>query len=224
MSRRGVVLALACLVSTSVALSACAPPDYTFAKLGPGAAPDAGTVYFKVPRAWTQLPEKQIAKAESGWGQDPTAGPLLKATAWQTAYDASVQPTVEHVLGRSGSDQPTVYASLRTLYDGERAGATVAALRDLVAPVTTLTSSKAITLTTDDQLNQSGVTGVHLVFSYAGSAGQPAQTVDQTAYLSAGNDAIYLFVVRCTTACYDIHRDEIKSVTTSYTIREDRRG
>jgi hypothetical protein len=65
---------------------------------------------------------------------------------------------------------------------------------------------------------------VHLVFSYAPEAGAPEQTIDQTAYLSEGNDAVYLLLVRCSTACYDNHRDEISTVTSSFTIQEGRSG
>jgi hypothetical protein len=35
---------------------------------------------------------------------------------------------------------------------------------------------------------------------------------------------VYLLLVRCSTACYDNHRDEISTVTSSFTIQEGRSG
>jgi hypothetical protein len=218
--RRWGALGLTVLVG-SLALSSCARPDYQYESQQPGTAP-AGKVYFKVPQGWSPFPAAQITKAESQWSGDDTAKSLLDVTTWQSAYDASIQPSLDHVLGRGTPDQPTLYASLRTLYQAEASTASVKALRDLVVPVSTL--GKQVTLVRDDTVTQGGAKGVHLIYRFTPSAGAPEETVDQTAYLSAGNDAVYLFLVRCTTACYDNHRDEIDSVTSSYTIREDRSG
>jgi len=88
--------------------------------------------------------------------------------------------------------------------------------------VSTLGSS--VRILRDETVTQGKATGVHVVFSYAPTAGAPEQTIDQTAYLSEGNDAVYLLLVRCSTACYDNHRDEISTVTSSYTIQEGRSG
>jgi len=179
----------------------------------------AGTVYFKVPWGWTEFPAEQITKAQQGWSADPTAKTLLDATAWQSAYDAASQPSLTDVLGTGTPNSPVVYASLRSLYSGETAGATSAALRDMVVPLSTL--GAAVHVTTDDIMTQGKVTGVHVIFSYLPLPGTPAQTIDQTAYFSAGKDAVYLLVVRCSSTCYAAHRSEIASVVSSYTIQED---
>jgi hypothetical protein len=217
--RPSAVLLAAFLVGALV--SGCAAPDYRYAAESPGAT-KAGSVYFKVPWTWTQFPSASITKAQQGWGTDGDPGLILQSTAWQEAYDASPQPSLAHVLGRATPDRPVVYASLRALYTEERAGATTAALRDVVLPLSTLGS--AVRVTTDDVLRQGKLTGVHVVFSYAPAAGQPEETIDQTAYLSDGTDAVYLLMVRCTATCYAAHRAEIDSVTSSYTIQEDHSG
>jgi hypothetical protein len=218
--RRASALALA-LVTGSVLLSSCARPDFQYAAQRPGDAP-AGSVFFKVPPSWNEFPASQITRAQSEWSSDPTAKAALDVTAWQAAYDASIQPSLGNVLGRGVPDQPTLYASLRRLYPDEAGAANAAALRDMVVPVSTLGST--VRMLRDDAVTQGGVSGVHLVFSYAAAAGAPEQTIDQTAYLSEGNDAVYLLLVRCSTACYDNHRDEISTVTSSFTIQEGRSG
>ncbi|MFN8167211.1 MAG: hypothetical protein U0S36_00340 [Candidatus Nanopelagicales bacterium] len=218
--RRAGALALA-LVAGSTLLSSCARPDFQYAAQKPGDAP-AGTVFFKVPQGWNEFPAGQIAKAQSEWAADPTARAALDVTSWQSAYDASIQPSLANVLGRGVPTQPTLYASLRRLYDDEAGKADLAALRDMVVPVSTLGTQ--VKVVTDEKVSQGGASGVHLVFSYAPEAGAPEQTIDQTAYLSEGNDAVYLLLVRCSTACYDNHRDEISTVTSSFTIQEGRSG
>ncbi len=218
--RRVCALALA-LVAGTTALSSCARPDYQYAAQKPGDVP-AGSVFFKVPQGWNEFPAAQIAKAQSDWATDPAAKSLLDVTAWQSAYDASIQPSLGNVLGTGAADQPTLYASLRSLYEAESTNASVESLRDMVVPVSTLGSN--VRILRDETVTQGKATGVHVVFSYAPTAGAPEQTIDQTAYLSEGNDAVYLLLVRCSTACYDNHRDEISTVTSSYTIQEGRSG
>ena len=50
--------------------------------------------------------EKQIQSAESGWVTDNAAKTVLDATAWQEAYDAAPQPSLDHVLGASTPSHP----------------------------------------------------------------------------------------------------------------------
>ncbi len=216
--RRG-VLALACAALVGTALVGCAAPENHYVAQKPGTAP-AGSVYFTVPHGWTAFPASTITAAENGWGSDATMKSVLDSTAWQEAFDAAAAPDLAHVLGTGASEAPTVYASLRTLYSGE--SATTASLRDMVLPVSTLGS--AVTIRREDKLTQGGAEGVHLVMSYRSAAGAPEETIDQTSYLSDGKDAVYLLVVRCTTSCYDGYADQIRSVTSSYTIQGDTRG
>ncbi len=219
MARR--VLGLLCAAALTVTvLSACARPDFQYTADKPGTAP-AGTVYFKVPSGWSQFPAKQIQSAESGWVTDNAAKTVLDATAWQEAYDAAPQPSLDHVLGTSTPSHPVVYASLRSLYQEESA-VTEDSLRDMVVPVSTLGTQ--VHVQTDEKVTQGSVSGLHLVFSFVPKPGLPEETIDQTAYLSDGKDAVYLLVVRCTTDCYRSNADAIRSVTSSYTIQEGRRG
>jgi hypothetical protein len=216
------VLATAAVLGLTVGvLASCAKPDFRYAAEPPGSAP-AGTVYLKVPRDWAEFPAAQIASAEKGWTAGSDAAALLGATSWQAAYDAAPTPSLDHVLGRAAPDRPVVYASLRSLYAEEQAGATADGLKDLLVPISTL--GPAVHVTTDATVTQGSASGVHLVYSYTPAPGLPEETIDQTAYLSDGRDAVYLLVVRCTTTCYAEHRDEIAAVTSSYTIEEGRSG
>ena len=216
-ARVGAVLGL-CVTALVVG---CARPNFQYAAESPGSTP-AGTVYFKVPDVWTRFPPAQIAAAQRQWSTGTDAGSLLAATAWQAAYDSSERPSLDHVLGRAVPAQPVVYASLRSLYPEEQTGATTAALRELVVPVSAL--GAAVTVRSEADVTQGRATGVHQVVSYSPGQGLPEETIDQTSYLSDAKDAVYLLMVRCSTTCYDAHRAEIASVTSSFTIQEGRSG
>jgi hypothetical protein len=202
-------------------VAGCAAPENHYVAEKPGTAP-AGSVYFTVPHTWTAFPAAAITAAEHGWSDDAATKSVLDATAWQEAFDAAPDPSLVHVLGTATSDRPTVYASLRSLYAAETGTASTDALRDLVVPVSTLGS--AVRVVTDEKVHQGATEGIHLVLAYSPGAGLPEETIDQTAYLSDGNDAVYLLVVRCSTACYGAHTDQIRSVTSSYTIQGDSSG
>jgi hypothetical protein len=212
---------LAALVLAGLAMAGCAAPDYRYANDAPGAAP-AGTVYFKVPESWSGFTAAQISAAQKGWANDTTAKPLLDATVWQEAYDASGSPSLSHVLGSVPPESPVVYASLRSLYQAETDSVTVASLKDVLMPVSSL--GDQVSVRSSAPVEQGAAKGLHLVLSFKASDNAPEETVDETAYLSQGNDALYLLVVRCTSACYDRDRADIDTVTSSYTIKEGSRG
>ena len=209
------------LCVAAVSMGGCGKPDYSYAQFSPSTAP-AGNVYFKVPHSWTEFSPDDIATAQSTWSTDSTAKNLLAATAWQDAYDASAQPSLAHVLGAQTPTAPTVFASLRSLFDPEKSVATDAALRDMVVPLSTLGSS--VTISKDVKISQGGAHGVHVVFSYVPASGGAEETIDQTALFSGGKNAVYLLLVRCSSTCFEQNRDAIDSVTASYTIQEDQNG
>ena len=218
---RSFVVGVFALCLAVVSLSACAKPDYNYAQFSPSTAP-AGNIYFKVPQSWTEFSADDIATAQSTWSSDSTAKNLLAATAWQGAYDASAQPALTHVLGSATPSSPTVFASLRSLFDPEKPLANDAALRDMVVPISTLGSN--VKILKDAKISQGGANGVHVVFSYTPASGEDAETIDQTALFSGGKNAVYLLLVRCSSTCYEQNRDAIDSVTASYTIQEDQNG
>lgn len=216
--RRAPWLALAC----AALVSGCAAPVYRYAGDQPGTATGAGPVYFKVPSAWDGFSATQITAAQKQWSTDATVQPLLNATVWQEAFDAAPRPSLTHVLGSQVPDSPVVYASLRTLYQAESDAASTSSLRDMLVPLSTL--GDQVTVSRDETVTQGTATGVHLVFSFKPTPSSPQETVDQTAYLAGNRGAVYLLVVRCSSACYEQHRADIDTVTASYTIQEGRRG
>ena len=213
-------LGTVCLAVISAALmAACARPDFQYVAQSPGSS-GAAQVYFKVPAGWTEFSPNQIKTAESSWSSDVTAKNVLAATVWQSAFDASPEPSLANVLGTSTPSSPTVFASLRTLFQQEKP--TDEALRDMIVPISTF--GDQVQIQTDSKITVGGAQGVHIVFTYQPAGKQVSETLDQTAVLSGAKSAVYLLVVRCSTECYNKNRDAITAVTASYTIQEGHHG
>ena len=62
--------------------------------------------------------------------------------------------------------------------------------------------------------------GVHVVYNYR--LGTTVHTFDQTALVNDDVSKIYLFLLRCTAACFTDRRDEIATVVRSFTVRPTR--
>ena len=207
------------VLAAATSVAACARPDFQYVTQAPGSS-GAGQVYFKVPSGWTQFSPAQIKTAESTWSSDATAKNLLAATVWQSAFDAAPEPSLTNVLGTATPSNPTVFASLRTLFQQEQP--TDAALRDMIVPISGF--GDQVQIKTDSKVNVGGAQGLHVVFSYLPAGKQVSETLDQTAVLNGAKNAVYLFVVRCSTDCYNKNRDAITAVTESYTIQEGHHG
>lgn len=215
---------VALTIGVLVALAGCGTDDVTY--VGGG---DSVGMYFTVPAQWHGFDAKSLATAESTWGENEAGKALLDSTRWQTAFDAAPTPAIDHVFANAPAEQPTAFASVRTLFDAEKsANATdpTVGLRDLVLPVSTLETQGRddFTLVSEKPVSQGGFTGRRLVFRYRDSAGAPEQTVDQTAYLDPTGATVYLMVVRCSSSCFETHQAAIDTTVSSLTLKEVRGG
>lgn len=206
---RAVPLVAACLLAAG-----CAMPEHTYV----ADAPDG--VYLRYPAEWTSFSAAQISKAEENWQQDRTLAALASATSWQAAIDASGSPSLEHVFANDPASQPTVYAYVRTLFDEEKAGASVSALRDMYLPLSDLKDDKNLKILTEDRVAQGAYDGLRLRYTYKARGDSPEQTVAQMSYLAKDSSKVYMLTVRCTTTCFNTHAEDIDDVLSSFTIKE----
>jgi hypothetical protein len=65
-----------------------------------------------------------------------------------------------------------------------------------------------------------GIRGVHSVYQYRIQGG-PAQVFDQTLYVNDDASKLYMLYVRCAAPCYEQRQQEIASVVSSFTVREN---
>jgi hypothetical protein len=196
-----------------LALAGCAEPTYTYV------ANTTQNAYFKVPRAWKPVDSTVLQKAINNG--------VVKKSRWTVGFDASADPTPEHVFGTLTSE-PFVYATAYNVSSTMSNEMSYDSLRDSFLPVTSqaravvaqegfpLTGFRllATTLLAPGQ----GVHGVRQIFDYTFPDGVVV-TFDQIAETNATQTQLYMLVVHCTAACYLHNRAEIDTVMNSFTVR-----
>jgi hypothetical protein len=215
-STQGLIGGLAVLLAgvlTTVGLSGCGAPAYTYVADGA-----AGT-YYKVPVQWHPVSQKQIDalfQAEGG----------SSAGIWSTAFDAGSGPNANHVLAGDLS-QPFAFAEVLALNSTASNELSYNMLRDFMLPVTSSTRStdaqQGFPLTDFKQLvdqtitGKQGVHGVRETFQYTFPGGA-ANTFDEDVLTNADQTEVYLLMVHCTSTCYTQNQNAINTVMTSFTV------
>jgi hypothetical protein len=216
----------AALIATALTLPAltlstgCAAPQYEYVKSS------AHKTYFKVPTTWHQIDQDRLDSWISG-DPDSATAKARQQLIWTVAYDGSANPTVTHIFGFGMTPQPVAWAKVETLPQPLRGSVSMDSLRDMVLPVTP-DARKAVDaqvleledfeLLVDDVVTpEPGLHGVHEVFSYR--LGTVLHTFDQTVLVNDDASQVYLFLVRCTAACFTERKDEISTVVSSFTVR-----
>jgi hypothetical protein len=204
---RAVALVLVGLLAAGCSLA----PQYTYI------SDSADKAYFKVPPSWHQVNESSLQSAEGTSSQE---GSYL----WSEAYDASSQPSVDHVF--SATEKPVAYASVISLSSDERNDISFNSMRDLLLPVT----SEARKAAADDHESLSGFAslsdqvitnssndrGIREIFDY--DLGVTPETFDLTVMTNAATTKLYFLLVQCAATCFSTNYPEISQVVNSFTV------
>ena len=195
---------------------------------------------FKVPRAWTLYDKKTFLRLPPG----PTVR-TPDPIEWLVALDGDPSPSVQHVLNGEdlATEHPQGLALVFTLSPENRDQASFGFVRNFLIPVDQLMqlgTDNIEILSYDDSLTgDEGLHGSHIVFQFRPSAlGQLQEeqggvsgggassafspefvVVNQTAYLDANADKVYLMALMCSAECYDDHKQDIDNAIDSWTVR-----
>lgn len=150
------------------------------------------------------------------------AAERLALVKWQQAFtfDNSIAPS--KVFNLVAPRVPIAFVRVRELFPDEVNSVSYNSLRDIVEPVTDWvsnpTSSTPIFDIVDDyEVVQKGARGVRTIYNFTSQG--VSQTIDQTALVSTDRKKIYVFVVRCTTTCYNKNIKAISRIADSFTVR-----
>jgi len=209
--RRWSIVALAALAAALLG-TACSSTGYHYVK-----SSDDRT-YFKVPEGWKLYDEDQLLKA---YGKD--LSPRQKAseldTAWQVAFDASPQPSLEH-LGDPKAKHPNGLAVVRELSFDAADTTSLVSLRNLFYDVDTAVQNEMGEIIAYEPLEpEGGFHGFHLV-AEVDTADGTVVTLDQTSLVDQATSKVYTLLVTCDARCYDDNVDQIERVVGSWTVRE----
>jgi hypothetical protein len=197
-------------------LVACQPSGYTYVRNNQHGA------YVKFPRAWHYFGDKDLLKwqAEAA-GLTPGRAEQLSQMQWAVAFDADPKPSLDHLFNEPNG-YPIGFVQVRQLSDDERDQFSIASLRNQFVPFDSIAATDAgrIELLSGQELiGPDGLRGLHMRFTVRFNTGN-LFTYDQTAYVDAATEKVYLLAIGCTVECFKNHTAEIEQITSSWTIKE----
>ena len=209
MFKRIVVAMLALLM-----LSACTPSKQYDGSKSEGA-------FFAVPNGWTKISQSKLDSEE---GKDATDAALerLSLVTFQVGYTKRAKIEARDVFMLKPTEEPVMYVRFRELLPEERNAISLNTLRNLIFPITevldgTINNDRNFEIFDDQEVVEKGARGVNLLYSFDYEGVNT--TVNQIALYSNDQSKIYLFVIRCSTECYDKNLDEIDEIVKSITVR-----
>ena len=209
MFKRIVVALLALLM-----LSACTPSKQYDGSKSEGA-------FFAVPNGWTKISQSKLDSEE---GKDATDAALerLSLVTFQVGYTKRAKIEARDVFMLKPTEEPVMYVRFRELLPEERNAISLNTLRNLIFPITevldgTINNDRNFEIFDDQEVVEKGARGVNLLYSFDYEGVNT--TVNQIALYSNDQSKIYLFVIRCSTECYDKNLDEIDEIVKSITVR-----
>ena len=177
--------------------------------------------FFKIPNGWFQVSNTDLNKEEAKSTNQADIDRLSMVT-YQAGFSTAKGIKPLDVFMLDSTNYPVVFARFRDLFPEERNAISLNSLRNIVLPVTsyvdgTKTNDKNFVLLDDQELTQKGGKGVNLLFSFDYNGVN--ETVNQTAFYSNDQNKIYLFIVRCSTTCYNKNQKLLANIVKSFTLR-----
>jgi hypothetical protein len=201
----------------------CGAPEFTYVK-------NSGQkTYFKVPHDWHEIGTKSLDDVLSGSNPDSAMTKIRQQLWWSVAYDASGDPTPDHLLTSEVTNEPIVYARVAQLTEAQQNTVSLDMLRNTFLPVTDDAREAAASvlpltgfeLVQDQVLTpSSGLHGVRVVYDYE-LGNDVLHTFDQTALVNNDGSKIYLLIIRCSTSCYRERSSELDAIAKSFTVRSN---
>ena len=196
-------------------LTGCGQPTQKY-----GASKSEG-VYFTVPVTWHEIPMSALNALEA---KSTAAGATEKLAyvKWQEAFSPDEHVGAKQAFSLTPTNSPLAFVRVRELFPDEINAVSYNTLRDIVQPVTEWVTNPTSTtpiynIIDDHEVVQKGGRGVRTIYNFIDAG--ISQTIDQTALMSPDHAKIYVFVVRCTTICYNKNIKEISRIADSFTVR-----
>ncbi len=208
------VLLVLPLLTGLTALTACTPSKQYAGNKKDGA-------FFAVPNGWREISNASLNK-EEGNTKNQSDLDRLSMVTYQVGYTTSKTLTAREVFQLAPTKEPVIFARFRDLFPEERNAISFNLLRDVILPVTsyvdgTKTNDRNFQLIDDQEIVQKGGRGVNLVYSFDYDGVN--ETINQTALYSNDQNKIYIFIVRCSTECYNKNIKNLDQIVKSFTVR-----
>ena len=197
-----------------VMLSACTPSKQYEGSKSEG-------VFFAIPNGWTKIDGNELAKEESKSANQNDID-RLAMVGYQAGFSKLKKLTARDVFMLQPTAEPVLYVRIRDLFPEERNAISLNTLRNIILPVTqyvdgTRANDRNFQLINDQEVVEKGGRGVLLEYSFDHQGTN--ETVKQAALYSNDQNKIYLFVLRCSTSCFNKNIKSIDEIVKSFTVR-----
>jgi hypothetical protein len=223
-------------------VSSCSPSGYRYVKavhpklayevqVGPDASGQkvpvqlkADSVYFKLPKDWALYNTDDIVRAQAT-DQTPEELLTLRQAVWGTGFDGDPKASIDHVsAGRW--EHPAGKAQVAVLADDERDQVSLAALRNIIAPIDqdladakTQNRAPMYDVISQGDAEQGNLHGTRIRLNIKLADGS-IYTRDETVLVDPRSRFLYFFVVGCETSCFRQNISTIDRVLKSWTLKE----
>lgn len=197
-----------------VMLSACTPSKQYEGSKSDGA-------FFTVPNGWQKVDGTALNKVEAKNANQDELDRLSMVT-YQAGFTKAKKIDPKDIFLLEPTKDPVLYVRIRDLFPEERNAISLNTLRNLVLPITdyldgTIPNDRKFELYDDQEINEVGGRGVSLLYSFDYNGVN--ETVNQVALMSNDQNRIYVFIIRCSTECYNKNIDEIDEIVNSFTVK-----
>lgn len=197
-----------------VMLSACTPSKQYEGSKSDGA-------FFTVPNGWQKVDGTALNKVEAKNANQDELDRLSMVT-YQAGFTKAKKIDPKDIFLLEPTKDPVLYVRIRDLFPEERNAISLNTLRNLVLPITdyldgTIPNDRKFELYDDQEINEVGGRGVSLLYSFDYNGVN--ETVNQVALMSNEQNKIYVFIIRCSTECYNKNIDEIDEIVNSFTVK-----
>ncbi len=177
-------------------------------------------VFFSVPTNWKALSTASLNKYEKE-STEPEGAARQALVKWQIAYTTNKKLKAAEVFNLTAPTKPLAFARVRDLESSEINSVSYNTLRDVIVPVTQIIegddpSAPDFQILVDQEVVQKGARGVQTVYSF--SIDGKEQTINQISLMANDRTKLYIFVVRCTTECYNKNKKKIEEIVSSFTV------
>ena len=178
-------------------------------------------VFFSVPKNWSGITTKSLNQYEAKTAENESDS-KVSLVKWQIAYSPNKKIKAADVFTLQTPSHPLVFARVRALSESEINEVSYNTLRDVIIPLTQLvngdsTQDPGFSILADEEVIEKAARGVRTVYTL--TIEDVKQTISQTALVANDRSTMYIFVVRCTTTCYDKNKKTINEIVNSFTVR-----
>ena len=197
-----------------VMLSACTPSKQYEGSKSEG-------VFFAVPNGWTKVDGNALAKEESKSANQNDLD-RLAMVGYQAGFSKLKKISANEIFMLQPTAEPVLYVRIRDLFPEERNAISLNTLRNIILPVTeyvdgSRSNERNFQLIDDQEVVEKGGRGVLLEYSFDYNGTN--ETVKQAALYSNDQNKIYLFILRCSTVCFNKNVATIDEIVKSITVR-----